>query len=82
MADWYDGFEAQYDGPVTLYTQVANFIESCISNGSLAHGAKLPPERELAVSLGVAYDTMRRATALLRERGLIDTVQGRGTFVR
>jgi GntR family transcriptional regulator len=29
----------------------------------------------------VAYDTIRRATALLRERGLIQTVHGRGTFV-
>ncbi len=29
----------------------------------------------------MAYDTIRRATALLRERGLIETVHGRGTFV-
>ena len=30
---------------------------------------------------GVAYDSVRRATALLRERGLIVTVHGKGTFV-
>ena len=36
---------------------------------------------ELAQDFGVAYDTVRRATALLRERGLIVTVHGRGTYV-
>jgi len=30
---------------------------------------------------GVAYDTVRRAAVLLRERGLIITVHGRGTYV-
>ena len=39
------------------------------------------PERELAQDFGVAYDTVRRAAALLRERGLILTVHGRGTYV-
>ena len=80
MTDWYDGFEPVTDSADTLYGQVADFVESRISAGSLAHGAKLPPERDLAVYLGVSYDTVRRATALLRERGLIRTVQGRGTF--
>jgi DNA-binding transcriptional MocR family regulator len=43
--------------------------------------ARLPPERELARDCGVAYDTVRRAAVLLRERGLIVTVHGRGTYV-
>ena len=30
---------------------------------------------------GNAYDTVRRAAVLLRERGLIITVHGRGTYV-
>src|SRR6202012_5016021 len=64
MADWWDGFEPAFEGPITLYAQVANFIENCVGTGSLKHGAKLPAERELAGHLGVSYDTMRRATAL------------------
>ena len=48
---------------------------------ALSPGSRLPPERELATNLGVAYDTIRRTTALLRERGLIVTVHGRGTYV-
>ena len=35
----------------------------------------------MAAEYGVAYDTVRRATALLRERGLIVTIVGRGTYV-
>ena len=41
----------------------------------------MPPERELARECGVAYDTVRRAVVLLRERGLIVTLHGRGTYV-
>ena len=31
---------------------------------------------------GVAYLTIRRAMAVLREQGLIVSVQGRGTYVK
>jgi len=42
---------------------------------------KLPGERELAEQYGVAYTTVRRAMEVLRDRGVIITRQGRGTFV-
>jgi hypothetical protein len=54
---------------------------SRIKSGELRSGSRLPPERELAQDCGVAYDTIRRAAVLLRERGLIITVHGRGTYV-
>lgn len=44
-------------------------------------GACLPAERDLAQEYGVAYLTVRRAAQVLRGRGLIETVHGRGTFV-
>ena len=47
----------------------------------LPPGSKLPPERDLATEYGVAYNTVRRAMDLLRERGLIVTMHGRGTYV-
>jgi len=68
-------------GPKLIYVQVADDIEARITSGELRPGARLPAERDLAVEYGVAYDTVRRAAALLRERGLIVTVIGRGTFV-
>ena len=56
-------------------------MELRTKSGELKPGSRLPPERELARDCGVAYDTVRRAAALLRERGLIVTVHGRGTYV-
>jgi GntR family transcriptional regulator len=64
-----------------VYVQVADHIAELISSGALAPGAKLPAERDIARQYGVAYETVRRATELLRERGLIVTMIGRGTYV-
>lgn len=68
-------------GPTLVYVQVADHLAAKIAAGELAPGARLPAERHLAEFYGVAYDTVRRATDLLRRRGLIITVHGRGTFV-
>ena len=66
-------------GPDFAYIQVANDIAARIEVGEISH--KLPAERALAEEYGVAYQTVRHAMAVLRERGLIITRQGRGTFV-
>jgi len=70
------------NAPKLVYVQVADHITARIKSGELAPGARLAAERDLATEYGVAYDTIRRATALLRERGLIITIVGRGTFVK
>jgi GntR family transcriptional regulator len=67
--------------PKLVYVQVADHITARIAAGELTPGARLPAERDLATEYGVAYDTIRRATALLRDRGLIITIIGRGTYV-
>lgn len=67
--------------PKLIYVQVADHIAARIAAGELEPGSRLPAERDLAAEYGVAYDTMRRATAVLRDRGLILTIVGRGTFV-
>ncbi len=61
------------------YVQVANNIQVRIEAGEIVH--RLPSERDLAKEYGVAYQTVRHAMKVLRERGLIITRQGRGTFV-
>jgi GntR family transcriptional regulator len=64
------------------YLRVADDIAARIASGELAPGARLRAERELAEYYEVAYGTVRRAMKVLRERALIETVHGRGTFVR
>lgn len=61
------------------YLQVADSIAARIEVGEFTH--KLPAERALAQEYGVAYQTLRHAMEILRDRGLIITRQGRGTFV-
>lgn len=68
-------------GPKLVYIQVADWIEGRIVSGELQPGHKLPAERDLAAEIGVGYMTVRRAMRELRDRGLIVTVVGRGTFV-
>ena len=67
-------------GPEYAYVQVADDIQRRIAEGEIS--AKLPSERSFAEEYGVAYTTVRRAMEILRERGLIITRHGRGTFVK
>jgi GntR family transcriptional regulator len=63
------------------YMRVANDIAARIASGELDAGARLRSERGLAEHYEVSYGTVRRAMEVLRERGLITTIHGRGTFV-
>lgn len=68
-------------GPQLIYVALADHIAARIASGELRPGARLPAERDLAAEYGVAYMTVRRAAGELRERGLIVTIHGRGTYV-
>lgn len=61
------------------YLQVANDLERRIRDGEITD--KLPSERSLADEYQTAYTTVRHAMEVLRERGVIITRHGRGTFV-
>jgi GntR family transcriptional regulator len=62
--------------------RVANDIAARIKSGELAPGTRLRSELDLAERYGVAYQTIRHAMKVLRERDLIVSIQGRGTFVQ
>jgi GntR family transcriptional regulator len=63
------------------YRAGADDIAARIGSGELTSGTRLRAERELAEHYEISYGTIRHAMAVLRERGLIQTVHGRGTFV-
>ena len=67
--------------PDLAYMRVADDIAGRIASGELAPGARLLSERGLAEYYGVAFHTVRHAIKILRERDLIVSVHGRGTFV-
>jgi GntR family transcriptional regulator, transcriptional repressor for pyruvate dehydrogenase complex len=57
-------------------------LEAEILSGSHAPGDRLPAERRLAEQHGVSRPMVREALRALAERGLVEVVPGRGTFVR
>jgi DNA-binding GntR family transcriptional regulator len=73
--------ELAQSSAVPIYRQAADHIAAAITRGDLRPGDKLPAERDLADDWGIAIGTIRSAMAVLRERGLIISTLGKGTFV-
>jgi DNA-binding transcriptional MocR family regulator len=66
----------------SLTEQMVDVFGDAIGSGELAVGEKLPPTRELAEIAGVNHLTAVRVYRRLRERGLVTSQVGSGTFVR
>jgi DNA-binding GntR family transcriptional regulator len=64
------------------YREIAQALRESIQSGELAPGALLPSESEVASRWTVSRVTARRALSALEGEGLIDTVAGRGRFVK
>ncbi len=56
-------------------------IEEKLAGGNFAEGSQLPPERELAIELGVSRRALREALGQLEADGRIWRGVGRGTLV-
>jgi GntR family transcriptional regulator len=67
--------------PVPLYYQLAQNMETAIRSGRLSSGTHLENEIELARQLKVSRPTVRRAIAVLANRGLVIRRHGIGTLV-
>ena len=68
--------------PVRLYRQIAGQIAGLIDSGEFSAGSRLPPERELAVLLGVSRTSVREALISLEIAGRVEVRVGTGIFVR
>ena len=66
---------------IPIYRQLVDRIRADIRTEQLPAGAQLPTVRELADRLGLARGTIKRAYDELEQSGLVEKVQGRGTFV-
>jgi len=75
------GVEIERDSVVPVYEQIADVIAAQIASGELAPGARVPSESTLTQRFEVSRDTARRAVELLRQRGLVETRSGKGSYV-
>ncbi|WP_409074238.1 GntR family transcriptional regulator [Micromonospora chalcea] len=64
------------------YREIAQTLQEWIRAGDLAPGAALPPESEVCRRWSVSRVTARRALAALEADGLIESIAGRGRFVK
>jgi DNA-binding transcriptional MocR family regulator len=79
MTDWAPDLSAR-DKP--HYLAIADAIADDIRSGRLAAAERLPPQRALARRLDLDFTTVARGYVEAQKRGLIESVVGRGTFVR
>jgi len=62
---------------ITTKEKIVNFIKK----NKLNIGDKLPPESELCKILGISRLTLREAVNALKNEGMINSVQGKGTYI-
>ncbi|PSJ65308.1 phosphonate metabolism transcriptional regulator PhnF [Kumtagia ephedrae] len=67
---------------VALWRQIADGIRHGIATGLADANGRLPPESRLAERFGVNRHTVRAAISALAHEGVLQSEQGRGTYVR
>lgn len=65
-----------------LVDQVLDSLLNLIQDRGLEPGSALPRERELAIELGVSRSLVRQAFRILEDRGIVDSRQGSGRYLR
>jgi DNA-binding GntR family transcriptional regulator len=73
--------EIHYDVPDPVYVQVADAVDERIRSGEWAVGHRIVSEASMVQEYGIARGTARKAVAVLRDRGLVVSIPGRGHFV-
>ena len=67
---------------IPIYQQLVDSIRTAIRTGTLIPGQQLPTVQEVTEKLKIARGTIKRVYDELERAGLVEKVQGRGTFVR
>ncbi|MDU1855061.1 MAG: GntR family transcriptional regulator, partial [Clostridium baratii] len=65
-----------------IHIQIENHIKNEINNGLLQKGSKLPSTREVSKLLSISRNSVITAYENLEEEGIIESLKGRGTFVK
>src|ERR1043165_8942162 len=65
-----------------VYLQVVDQIKSAAASGALRVGESLPSIRPLAEELRVNRNTIAKAYSELESQGIIETVAGKGCFLK
>ena len=75
-------FQLDFKSGKPVYLQLADQIRYAAASGSLQPGDLLPSIRPLAEELRVNRNTVAKAYAELESQGIIETLPGKGCFLK
>lgn len=71
-----------YQSGIPIYEQIKEQVKAAVLSGELAEGEPLPSLRQLARDLQVSLVTTTRAYSELELEGFVQTMQGKGVYVK
>jgi GntR family transcriptional regulator len=75
-------FQLNFRSPKAVYLQLVDQVKAAAASGVVRPGDALPGIRPLAEDLRVNRNTVAKAYAELESQGIIETLAGKGCFVR
>jgi GntR family transcriptional regulator len=75
-------FQLNYKSAKAVYLQLVDQVKAASASGAVREGDPLPGIRTLAEELRVNRNTVAKAYAELESQGVIETLAGKGCFVR
>lgn len=66
---------------IPIYQQLVDMVRAGVKKGTFVSGQQLPTVQELAQQLSIARGTIKRAYDELEHLGILEKIQGRGTFI-
>jgi GntR family transcriptional regulator len=75
-------FQLNFKSAKAVYLQLVDQVKAAAASGAVRPGDPLPGIRPLAEELRVNRNTVAKAYAELESQGVIETLAGKGCFVR
>ena len=75
-------FQLNFKSGKAVYLQLVDQVKVAAASGAVQPGEPLPGIRPLAEELRVNRNTVAKAYAVLESQGVIETIAGKGCFVR
>lgn len=75
-------FQLNFKSGLPVYLQIADQVRAAAASGALRTGEPLPGIRPLAEQLRVNRNTVAKAYTELENQGVIETVAGKGCFLK